>query len=279
MMRQEAAKGGGCVVSNIEQAAKQACVQAMRVLSVLLVVAFTTAIDAPQADARHLKVYSPYELEAGEFELAYWLDAFVNTPIPTSGPFIRQHLLRHTGELAYGITDHWYAAVYVDFEQPTKAGTDQFTFVQNRFETIYRLLDQRTYWPAIGLYAEYTLPRRQYERRDEVEFKLLLQYQIRKFLVRLNPVLEREFNDGSNVGFGYENGWYWLLSPAVRAGVEGFGHFGPLGSFPTTNSQSHSWGPAMKFKLGKIGWDLGVQFGWTDASDYVVVKSIIDFEF
>jgi hypothetical protein len=252
---------------------------AMRLLFVLLVAAFGIAIGTQHADARHLKVYSPYELEAGEFEVAYWLDAFVNTPIPTSGPFIRQHLLRHSGELAYGITDRWYAAVYADFEQPTRGGTDQFTFVQTRFEMIYRLLDQRSYWPAVGLYAEYTLPRRQYEHRDEVEFKLLLQYQIQKLLVRLNPVVEREFNDASNVRFGYENGWYWLLRPAVRIGVEGFGNFGPIGSFPTTNFQSHSWGPAVKFKLGKVGWDLGMQFGWTDASDYVVVKSILDFEF
>ena len=248
-----------------------------RILSIVCFIALLVHI--PPANARHLKVYSPYELEGGELEVAYWLDAFLNTPLPTSGPFPRQHLLRHSAELAYGITDRLYGAVYFDFEQPTREGASQFTFVQYRFEAIYRLLDQHQYWPAVGLYAEYILPRRQYEHRDEIEFKLLLQSRIRDVLIRLNPVLEREFNDASRVQFGYESGLYWLARPTIRLGIEGFGNFGPIGSFPTTNFQSHSWGPAVKVKLGKIGWDLGMQFGWTDRSDYAVFKSILDYEF
>lgn len=233
---------------------------------------------AEPAQARHLKVYSPYELEKGEFEVAYWLDAFLNTPLAQSGPFPRQHLLRHTAELAYGLSDRWYAGIYFDFEQPTRGGAEQFTFVQSRFETIYRLVDRSGFWPAVALYFEYILPRRQYEHHDEIEFKLLLESRVREFMVRLNPVLEHEF-EGSRVQFGYESGFYWFARPAIRLGVEGFGNFGTIGSFPTTNLQPHSWGPAVKFKLGKVGWDLGMQFGWTDRSDYAVFKSILDYEF
>src|SRR5881628_748703 len=128
-------------------------------------------LGTPTAEARHLKVYSPYALDKGEVEVAYWFDAFLDTPLTTSGPFPRKHLLRHTGELAYGLTDRWSLEAYLDFEQPTQGGSEQFTFVQYRFETIYRFLDQRDAWPAIALYVEYTLPRRQYEHRDEVESK------------------------------------------------------------------------------------------------------------
>ena len=88
---------------------------------------------APPAEANHLKVRSPYALEKGELEVAYWLDAFLNTPIATSaGPFPREGLLRHTAELAYGITDRWWVEAYADFEQPTQAGTRQLTFVGQR---------------------------------------------------------------------------------------------------------------------------------------------------
>lgn len=235
-------------------------------------------MDAIPAEARHLKVYSPYALDKGETEVAYWFDAFLNTPLRLSGPFPREHLLRHTAEMAYGVTDRWSVEAYLDFENPTRDGSGQFTFVQYRFETIYRLLDRHDLWPAAALYVEYKLPRRQFERRDEVEFKLLLESRTRDFMIRLNPVLEREFNDASRVKFGYENGWYWFVQPSIRLGVEGFGNFGPIGSFPTTNLQQHSWGPAVKFKFGKVGWDLGMQFGWTDQSDYAVFKSIFDFE-
>lgn len=237
-------------------------------------------IGASEAEANHLQVRTPYAIDKGELEAAYWLDAFINTPVATSaGTFPRQHLLRHTAELAYGITDRWWVEVYADFEQPTKAGSEQFTFIGQRYETVYRFLDRRDFWPAAALYLEYDIPQRRFEHNDTVEWKLLLESQYKDFMVRLNPVWEREFNDASRVRFGYENGWYWFASPAVRLGVEGFGAFGPIGSFPTTNAQSHSWGPAVKFKIGSVGWDLGMQFGWTDASDYVVFKSILDFEF
>ena len=251
----------------------------MSPLSVFLALLYLLTATIGTVEARHLKVYSPYELEKGELEVAYWFDAFINTPIPESGHFPRQHLLRHTAELAYGITDRWYAGIYADFEQPTREGAERFNFVQYRLETIYRLINQSTYWPAVGLYFEYVVPRESYEDRNEVEFKLLLERRTRDFMIRLNPVFEHHVNEGSRVEFGYETGFYWFLKAAVRLGIEGFGNFGPLGSFPRTNLQPHSWGPAVKLKFWKVGWDLGMQFGWTDRSDYVVFKSILDYEF
>src|SRR5256712_14125685 len=78
-------------------------------------------LGAPAAEARHLKVYSPYALDKGEAEVAYWFDAFLDTPLTTSGPFPRKHLLRHTGELAYGLTDRWSLEAYLAFEQIGRA--------------------------------------------------------------------------------------------------------------------------------------------------------------
>jgi hypothetical protein len=253
-------------------------VQRIPLISPLICLLFLT-LDATTAAANHLKVRTPYALDKGELEAGYWLDAFLNTPVATSaGPFPREHLLRHTAELAYGITERWWVEAYADFENPTREGAGQFTFVRSRFETVYRVFDRHGYWPAAALYLEYKIPQRRFEHNDELEWKLLLESRIEDFLVRLNPVGEREFNDASRVRFGYESGWYWFAKPAIRLGVEGFGNVGPIGSFPTTNFQRHSWGPAVRFKFGRVGWDLGMQFGWTDASDYAVFKSILDFE-
>ena len=248
--------------------------------ALLLLCLLGLALDATTAEANHLKVRTPYALDKGELEAGYWLDAFINTPVATSaGPFPRQHLLRHTAEFAYGITDRWWVEAYADFENPTRGGSEQTTFVGYRYETVYRFLDRQGFWPAAALYLEYKIPQRRFEHNDEVEWKLLFESLVQDFMIRLNPVWEREFNDASRVRFGYESGWYWFATPTVRLGVEGFSHFGPIGSFPTTNFQQHSWGPAVKFKVGRVGWDLGMQFGWTDASDYAVFKSILDFEF
>src|SRR5207249_10524639 len=59
------------------------------------------ALWPPTAEARHLKVYSPYALDKGEAEVAYWFDAFLDTPLATSGPFPRERLRseEHTSEL------------------------------------------------------------------------------------------------------------------------------------------------------------------------------------
>src|SRR3989475_2644386 len=184
-------------------------------------------LGAPAAEARHLKVYSPYALDTGEAEVFYLFDAFLDTPLPASGPFPPKLLLRHTGELAYGLTDRWSLEAYLDFEQPTQGGSEQFTFVQYRFETIYRVFDQHDVWPAIALYVEYTLPRRQYEHRDEVEWKLLLERRIEDLMIRLNPVWEREFNDASRVRCGYELGLSWLAKPSVRLAHHASGTPGP----------------------------------------------------
>src|SRR5436309_7494669 len=83
-------------------------------------------LGAPAAEARHLKVYSPYALDKGEAEVAYWFDAFLDTPLATSGPTPRKRLLRHTGELAYGLTDRWRQEAHLDFEQPTQGASARF---------------------------------------------------------------------------------------------------------------------------------------------------------
>jgi len=84
--------------------------------AVFLLCLFELALWPPTAEARHLKVYSPYALDKGEAEVAYWFDAFLDTQLATSGPFPRERLLRHTGELAYGLTDRWSVEAYLDFE-------------------------------------------------------------------------------------------------------------------------------------------------------------------
>src|SRR5207247_8142448 len=118
------------------------------------------------------------------------------------------------------------------------------------FRSLYRFLDQRDAWPAVALYVEYELPRRQYVHRDEVEWKLLLEKRSQDFMVRLNPVWERVFNDASRVRFGYEHGLYWFASPSVRLRLEAFGNLGPLGSFPTATTHHTAFGPSINFQFG-----------------------------
>jgi hypothetical protein len=51
---------------------------------VMLVCLLGLAMWASDAEANHLQVRTPYALDKGELEAAYWLDAFLNTPLRTS---------------------------------------------------------------------------------------------------------------------------------------------------------------------------------------------------
>lgn len=51
---------------------------------VVLVGLLGLALGASNAEANHLKVRTPYALDKGELEAAYWLDAFLNTLLRTS---------------------------------------------------------------------------------------------------------------------------------------------------------------------------------------------------
>ena len=232
-------------------------------------------IGLSEARADHLHLHSPYDLEQGKVEATYFLDAILSTPIATFGPLPREGLLLHTASLAYGLTDRWSLEGFVDFVEPTRGGKDQFTYVDSKFHTIYRVLDRQGYLPAVGLLVGYTVPQRRFTHSDRLEAQLLMESRTDRWMIRLNPTL---IADAQNTKFGYEAGLYRFWERTARLGVESFSNLGPLKPSQVGLVQ-HSVGPAVQFEWGRISWDLGIQFGLNNHSDHTAVKSIIDFHF
>lgn len=248
-------------------------------LTVLGMMVFLFVMAFPiSSEARHLKVYSPSGAEQGETELSYWTDYFIDTDLAESGDLKRGGLWRHSFELEYGVTDKWRIAYYADFEHQTE-GDDVFTYVQSRFETIYRLWDPGERLVDVGLYFEYEIPRSSFEEHDELELKVLLEKSLQDVMVRFNPVFAKEIDSSNGFEVGYETGVYYTALHTVALGVEAFGDFGQIRSISDLQEQNHSIGPTAIFHLGHFAWDVGFQFGVTDESDDVTLKSIIAFEF
>jgi hypothetical protein len=241
------------------------------VFAVLLVL----GVSLSDARADHLYLHSPYDVERGKMEATYWLDAILSTPIANFGPLPRKGLILHTASLAYGLTERWSLESFIDFVEPTRDGKDQFTYLDSKVHTVYRVLDQQGYWPAVGLLAEYTLPRRQFIHSDRFEAQILTESRMDLWMIRLNPAVVA---DAQATKFGYAIGLYRFWQQSVRLGVESFSNLGPLRPSELAPLQ-HSVGPAVQFDWGKISWELGIQFGLNNLSDRTAVKSIIDFHF
>ncbi len=225
--------------------------------------------------ARHLKVYSPNIYQ--ETALEYQFDYIARTPVDTSGPFPREGSARHSFEFEYGISDRWLVGLYGDFEHPEG---DRWRFVQTRLESIYRLFEPGERFLDAALYIEYEAPHRSYGDTDELEMKVLLQKDIGPWTVILNPTVVKELDTGQGLEFEYSNGVYYRYAPFFTPGIEFFGKMGEIGNLESPGRQNHSVGPVVVMKFSRqVSLNTGVIFGLTPASDDVVVKSIVEYEF
>ena len=69
------------------------------------------------------------------------------------------------------------------------------------------------------------------------------------------------------------------MSERLQWGVEIYGDLGELVDIKTSRKQKHYLVPALTYKINKaLKWNVGTAFGLTDASDDVVIKSLLEWE-
>jgi len=229
------------------------------------------------------KIYGYKTLEKGEFEIVYFNNYFAKSDLLQGyfGKIVdREGLMFHSLELEYGLTDRWTIAAYLDFEQPN--GED---FKYTRFRGVffrYRFFRKNRCFMDPALYIEYYLPRKEYKNEQEIEIKLIVEKQIGKTSIKLNPSVEKvvkgpEVDEG--LKFNYAAGLYYQFTEKIRGGLEFFGKMGEISEIESSDKR-HWFFPALKIKLPyHIGWEIGGGFGLTDKSDDFVVKNILSIEF
>ena len=141
----------------------------MRKSFALFLAIFAFLLIAGDLASQFYKVYGYKNLDANEKELVYW-----TTFIPSSDhdyPFFgdtvsRQGMFAHSLELEYGITGRLTVALFADFEQPR--GQD-FKWVRTKAVMLYYQLYDKNRLPVdMSLYLEYKLPRKEYEKSEEI---------------------------------------------------------------------------------------------------------------
>lgn len=237
------------------------------------------------AQARGFKVYGYATPSQGEVELVYWFDHVLQSGARydfAGRPTIvvdKEGLSRHSLELEYGVTDRWTIAGYLDFEDHPDAS---FEYVQ--FRTVvsrYRLFEAGERFFDTALYFEYYIPNAAYGRSEKLETRLIFEKTFAPVNVRINPIFEKALSApdvDEGVEFEYAAGVYTPVAP-VRLGLEFFGSLGEFGNWKPWDAQTHYLVPAVKFPIGPTEVDLGVGVGLTQASDDLLVKSIVAYAF
>ena len=251
------------------------------ILFILLLTGFASALQG-----QFYKVYGYLTPEANEKELVYWT-SFIpssNHTYPFFGDTVgRQGLVAHSLEIEYGITNQLTVALYADFEQPK--GED-FKWVRTKAVMLYYQLFDKNLLPVdLALYAEYKLPRKGYKTSEEIEFKLIMEKDIKYHRIIMNPTFEKKIS-GPDVEEGVEfilNGaWTYTKSLVFQPRLEYYSNMGELYDLPSYGEQQHYIFPSFDLVFGKYGQftlHAGVGFGLTDPADNIIVKSILSWGF
>jgi hypothetical protein len=141
-------------------------------------------------------------------------------------------------EVEYGITDHWDAALYQEFEQgppaPPAAGEPEqprgpLSYGKTKLETRYLFAD-RGVWP-IDVVAYFEVAKPVGEAAVELVPKLILGRTFGKLILALNAFSEIEIgSDGTQLVPGYAVGVAYELHPTFRLGAESWGSYAPMTS-------------------------------------------------
>jgi hypothetical protein len=184
-------------------------------------------------------------------------------------------------EFTYGLTDRIEAAAYVTFSQPSGHG---FWWAGDKFRLRGRLFDEGVLPVDLGWYTELEWHKTtQFDDADlELELKPIIEKDLGRFSVILNPVFEKVlYGGGHHEGFefGYRNGAYYRWLKYLSPGVEVYGGIGVMDNSDPLDEQQHyifpvAWG---QFPHG-IEYSAGPGFGLTKGSDHVVVKFNLELE-
>ena len=258
----------------------------MRKPILLILALFALIILTNDLKSQFYKVYEYTTLDANEKEVVMW-----NTYIPSSdheyqffGDTVsRQGLFAHSLEVEYGITGQFTVAIYADFEHPK--GHD-FKWVKTKAVMFhYQLFDKNRLPVDMALYLEYKLPRKGYKKSEEIEFKLILEKDIKFHRIILNPTFEKKIS-GEDVEEGVEfvlNGAYtYTKNMMFQPRLEYYSSMGELYDLPSFDKQKNYIMPSFDLFFGKYGqfrWHAGLGLGLTDPADGMIVKSILSWEF
>ena len=190
----------------------------------------------------------------------------------------RHRLLRTSLEYDYGLTDKIDVAAYLDLDRPN--GED-LEYAQSRFRARGAFFDKGRFPLDVGWYLEAEVPDRG-KSELELEFRPIVSRDVGRFSVDLNPMFELPTvtSERRTLEFNYGARVYYRLSPEVMPGLEFYGAAGQIRRFDPGREQEHYVFPTVYGRLARgLKFSAGPGFGLTRASDPVILRVAIEYEF
>jgi len=190
----------------------------------------------------------------------------------------RHHLLRTSIEYNYGLTDKVDLALYTDLMRPNG---EAFEYAGSRARARGALWDKGRYFLDLGWYFEAEFPHNT-ESDLELELRPIVSRDFGRFSVDLNPIFELPTvtEEQRTFEFNYAARVYYRLSPKLRPGVEFFGDIGQIRKIDPAREQEHYVLPILYTALSHgLKVAIGTGFGITRASDPVIIKLNVEYEF
>jgi hypothetical protein len=195
---------------------------------------------------------------------------------PSQGTWYNQY------ELTYGLTDRIEAAAYLDMARPDGHG---YWYAGSKYRLRGRLFDQDVLPVDLGWYVEIEWHRTpQFDDNElELELRPIIEKDIGRFSIMLNPKFEKAVFVGPdrNKGFefGYAGGIYYRWRRWLSPGVEFYGGIGLVNDSDPLREQQHYVFPVAWGELPHgIEYNIGPGFGLTRGSDHVAVKFNLELE-
>jgi hypothetical protein len=264
-------------------------VTAMNLRAILIATALLliAANASAQVDPFEFEVY-PYQTEGkGMVELES-LNSFVPNGHnhggagTSAGDFASQAMYRTAFELTYGLTDHLEAAAYLNLAH---SNGDSFQYAGSKFRVRGSLFEQSELPVDLGWYLELEWHRTpQFDDNQlELEFKGIIEKDIRKFQISLNPIFEKAAFVGPNknkgIAFGYAAGIYYNYLREISPGLEFYGAVGLIDDNDPLQAQQHYIFPVLRGDLPSgIEYSVGPGIGLTRGSDRVLIKFNLELE-
>ena len=196
---------------------------------------------------------------------------------PRGGRFASNLMFRTALEVSYGLTDKIEAAAYLNLARPNGSGS--FQYAGSKFRLQGSLFEHGELPLDVGWYAELAWQRTPEfgENQLEVDLRPIIEKDIGRFSLVLNPKFEKAIFVGPNRNrgfeFGYVAGLYYRYLDWLSPGVEFYGGIGLIDDNDPLSQQRHYVFPVLRGELPEgIEYNFGPGFGLTRRSDRVITK-------
>ena len=262
-----------------------------RLLCTLVICSAAIAVNCicalAQVDPFEFEIYPAQTLGMGKFELET-LNSFIPKGHSTggngtsSGDYASNLMYRTSFELTYGLTDKLEASAYLNLAHPNGASMQ---YAGSKYRLRGSLFEQGEMPIDLGWYVELEWHRiHQFDGNQlEIEIKPIIEKDIGRCEIDLNPKFEKAIFVGPNKNrgfeFGYSAGVYYNWIRTISPGLEFYGGIGLIDDNDPLNRQQHYVFPVIRGELpGDLEYSLGPGIGLTRGSDQVITKFNLELE-